>query len=202
MTGEAVRDAMLAVAGTLNLRRGGPGVRPPLPPELLGTLLANQWRVSPDPADHVRRSIYVFARRNLRYPVFDVFDRPDANASCPQRNESTTAVQSLLMLNSTFAFSLARQFAGRVLAEQPSDMDAQIRWAVKLAYAREPSPQEFEVFRRFLDGQAQLLREERRPAEQLATPLPCPAGADVYTAAAFTDLCLALFNSNEFLHVD
>ena len=118
LEGEAIRDALLAVSGTLNRQYGGPSVRPPLPPELLTTLLKGQWKTSENPADHVRRSIYVFARRNLRYPIFEVFDRPDAGASCARRDRSTTAIQSLLMLNGELVVQSAQHLRDRLLAER------------------------------------------------------------------------------------
>src|SRR5439155_20690147 len=43
LEGEAIRDAMLATAGLLSRERGGPGVMPPLPDELLVTLRKGQW---------------------------------------------------------------------------------------------------------------------------------------------------------------
>src|SRR6185295_19335270 len=101
-----IRDAMLAVSGNLSTHRGGPGVMPPLPAELVETLLKDQWKPSGNPEDAARRSIYLFARRNLRFPVFEAFDRPDANASCAKRILSTTAPQSLLMLNSEFSLAM------------------------------------------------------------------------------------------------
>lgn len=109
--GELVRDAMLQVSGQLDTQMSGESVFPPLPPELLSTLLKGQWKTSSLAADHCRRSIYTFARRNLRYPIFDVFDRPDAGASCAVRDQSTTAIQSLLMLNSEFTLHCAEQLA-------------------------------------------------------------------------------------------
>lgn len=113
LSGETLRDAMLAVAGSLNRTPGGPGVRPPLPKEIVSTVLRNHWPVSPDAADHHRRSVYLFVRRNLRYPLFDVFDRPDSNTSCARRNESTTAVQALMQLNSEFTAARAREIAAQ-----------------------------------------------------------------------------------------
>ena len=114
LEGEAIRDAMLAASGQLDFRRGGPGVMPPLPEELTKTLLPNQWKASENPADAARRSIYIFARRNLRYPLFEAFDRPDPNASCPLRGRSTTAPQSLLLFNSEFSLSCAKHLAVEV----------------------------------------------------------------------------------------
>ena len=95
---ESIRDAMLATSGSLNHEVGGPGVSPPLPIEMSKTLKSGQWKTSSREADHYRRSIYIFARRNLRYPLFATFDRPAANCSCAVRQPSTTPVQSLLLL--------------------------------------------------------------------------------------------------------
>ena len=83
LEGETIRDAMLQAAGVLNRRRGGPGVRPPLPKELVATLLHNQWDVSPNPADHDCRSVYIFARRNLRFPSLTSSTGPTAIAAAP-----------------------------------------------------------------------------------------------------------------------
>lgn len=111
LTGEQIRDAMLFVSDELSHVSGGESVMPPLPTEMLSTLLKGHWKESPNEEQHRRRSIYIFARRNLRYPTFDVFDRPAALASCAIRNESTTAVQSLTMLNSTFSQQVASRVA-------------------------------------------------------------------------------------------
>jgi len=111
LDGEEIRDAMLAAAGTLNDERFGPGIRPPLPPEVVSTLLKNQWNVTPEKSAHTRRSAYLFVRRNLRFPLFEVFDRPDANQSCPRRHESTTAPQALTLLNSEFTWTCAGALA-------------------------------------------------------------------------------------------
>ncbi len=116
LDGEAIRDAMLAASGTLHEQRGGPGVRPPLPPEVVSTLLKDQWVVDPDPEQHRRRSLYLFARRNLRYPFFEVFDRPDGNQSCPRRHVSTTAPQALTLMNDPFVAEMAAALAMRVAA--------------------------------------------------------------------------------------
>ncbi|MGH7292760.1 MAG: DUF1553 domain-containing protein, partial [Myxococcota bacterium] len=111
LTGEQLRDSMLMAAGRLNLKPLGESVRLPLPPEVSETLLKNQSKVTADASEHDRRSIYVFSRRNLRYPLFDLFDRPDARMSCGRRNESTTAPQSLMLFNSAFSLSMAQSLA-------------------------------------------------------------------------------------------
>jgi hypothetical protein len=192
---------MLAAAGLLTSERGGPGVMPPLPPELVGTLLKDQWKTSPREADHFKRSVYVFARRNLRYPIFEAFDRPDANASCPARNRSTTAPQSLTMLNSEFSLLAARHLAGRVLVEA-AEPGRQVERLYLLALSRKPTAEETEGLLRFLIAQRAQIAAENRPREQLALPPGLPEMSDAAAAATLVDAALALLNSSEFLYVD
>ena len=173
LDGEVIRDALLATSGNLSDRRGGPGVRPSLPAELVATLLKNQWVVSPDPVDHRRRSVYLFARRNLRYPIFEAFDRPDANASCARRTRSTIAPQALFLLNSELTLSAARDLAAVVAnAGEPS---ARVDAAWMRTFGRLPTSPERATAIAFLgDGAREKL----------------------------VDLCLALYNANEFVYVD
>ncbi len=203
LEGEAIRDAMLAAAGRLSSRRGGPGVRPPLPPEVASTLLnPTHWVVSPDESDHRRRSIYIFVRRNLRYPLFEAFDRPDTNASCPRRNRSTIAPQALILLNSEFSLAAARDLAGYVLVHSDRPPEKQVLLAYRRALGRPPNFSERDLAVQFLADQTAKLKESNRPAAELALPSSMPEGADPFAAAALTDFCLALFNLNEFVYVD
>ena len=180
LEGEVIRDTMLAAGGILNRKTAGPGIRPPLPEELLATLLHKQWEVTGDKSEHYRRSIYVFARRNLRYPIFEVFDRPSGNASCSQRGNSTTAPQSLHLLNSRFSLEMAERLAEFVTAESAT-LDSQIRLAFLRTLCRPASELEVRESLEFLwDGANQ--------PNHSVTPL--------------THLCLSLMNCNEFVFVD
>jgi hypothetical protein len=202
LDGESIRDAMLACSDRLSPHRGGPGIRPPLPEELTSTLLKGQWNVTPDAEDHRRRSIYIFVRRNLRYPLFDVFDRPDTNASCPQRPRSTTAPQSLTLFNSELSLAAARDLAGFVWNRVGSDSRAQIELCYRRALCRPATATELTTGEHFLRDQAARLRGQSRGAESLAAPNGVSGDHDRFAAAALTDLCLAIFNLNEFVYLD
>lgn len=202
LTGEAIRDAMLAASDSLSPRRGGPGVMPPLPEELVATLLPGQWETSPDAEDHRRRSIYLVARRNQRYPLFEAFDRPDALQSCPRRQPSTTAPQSLVLLNSEFSLDQARRLAGYLQRHAPGDLDRQITLCYRRVLSRQPTAVELAEARQLLAAEARRLQGESDSAEPPALPLPLAAGADVHQAAALVEFCLAMFNTNEFVYVD
>ena len=173
LDGEAIRDALLAASGELNRQPGGPGFRPPLPDELVRTLLKSQWPVTPEVEQHRRRSVYLFARRNLRYPIFEAFDKPDSNASCPRRNVSTIAPQALLLLNADDSVVAARHLAESIEKQTETDRHAAIELAYRHILNRQPTA------------------DDVRDAEQFLT-----------SDSALADLCLALFNVNEFVYLD
>jgi hypothetical protein len=146
LEGEAIRDALLAASGRLDRRLGGPSVFPPLPAGAEGV---KGWAVSADPRDHHRRSVYVFARRNLRFAFLEAFDLPDSNLSCPKRERSTTATQALTLLNSAEVHEAAKALAARVEREAKTP-EGRVRLAYRLALGREPTAAELVIAREFL----------------------------------------------------
>jgi len=135
MEAEYLRDAMLAVAGTLEDRGGGPGfsvfepddnyVRVYTPSKELGR---ESWR----------RMIYMTKVRMERGAVFGMFDTPDAGSVCSKRARSTTALQALNLLNSPFVLQQAKELAARLEREALDDRGLQIRRAFLLTFGREP----------------------------------------------------------------
>ncbi len=204
LSGEALRDALLQIAGRLSEKREGPGVMPPLPPEVRRSIRKDHWKVTPDENEHRRRSIYLFVRRNLRYPFFEVFDAPDRLVSCARRERTTIAPQSLALLNSELSLEAAQFTAGRVLARAGSDRSAQIDAAFELVLGRPPRESERADCRESLAQIAAHLRERIDAAETIAEPLPAGTrdGIARADAAALTSICLTLLNTNEFAYVD
>ncbi|MEO1528473.1 MAG: DUF1553 domain-containing protein, partial [Planctomycetota bacterium] len=181
-----VRDCLYAVSDSLNYEMSGPGVRPPLPNELVKTLKNGQWTVTPNVADHSRRSIYLFARRNLRYPLFATFDRPAANCSCAVRHESTTATQSLSLLNSRLTKEACEKLVSTVRSECRGREHRCERLFFRVV-GRTPTREEVSELVSFIEEQVALLEHQ---------------GDSDPEYAASVDLSLALVNSNAFLYVD
>ena len=147
LEGESVRDTLLAVSGRLNPTVGGPGVVLPGVAGPGGG--ARPVAVSADPADHVRQSVYLFARRNKRDPFLEAFDLPDSNLSCPRRERSTTAPQALALLNTAEAANAAKGLAERLSRQAKTDTD-RVDLAYRLALGRSPSAAERERALAFL----------------------------------------------------
>jgi hypothetical protein len=170
LEGEGIRDAVLALSEELSSRMLGPSAHPQLP---LG-ISTYAWKPDARPEDQHRRSVYVLAKRNMRYPVFDAFDLPDMHNSCARRTRTTTAPQALLMLNSDFIRDRARSWSEQLQASFPGDERAQLSRAYRSAWGRPAGEEEIHLGLQFLHGQE----------------------------ASLADFCHALLNTNEFLYVD
>jgi hypothetical protein len=198
LEGEAIRDACLAVGGQLNLKQGGPSVFPELPP---GLVTRGGWPVTPDEAERNRRSVYVFVRRNLRYPLFEAFDFPDTHEPCSRRSITNTASQSLMLFNSELALKPAQAMAGRLLRECATP-EARVTRAYWLAFGRAPDSEERDLSLRFLERQSEVIAKRVSRGEPVALPSGANGAAGGAEGAALVDLCHGLMNANEFIYVD
>ena len=180
LSAEELRDALLAVSGTLLERRGGPPVWPELPPEVLQANPAflddnetktKGWYASPR-AEQGVRSVYLVQKRTVRVPFMETFDLPENATSCPRRDESVVAPQALALLNGPLAVEAARALAARVERTAGRDPRAQVDQAFALALARSPEVGEQEAALGFLKGRS------------------------------LAELCRALLNLNEFIYLD
>jgi hypothetical protein len=185
LEGEAIRDSILEASGRLNLKMGGPGVFPPLP---AGVVTRGGWKKQEDPSEADRRSVYVFVRRNTRYPMFEVFDMPDTHESCPRRNATVTAPQALELLNNELVLDWARSLAARVSNDAGLTAEGQVDRAWRFVYSRPATAGERKEALEFLGRQSAML-SARMPVEEAQK-------------AALADLCHMLVNSNEFLYVN
>jgi hypothetical protein len=140
------------------------------------------WKKNEDPSEARRRSVYIFVRRNTRYPMMESFDMPDTHESCGRRNATVTPAQSLELMNSAEVLEWAKAFAERVTNDAGLSEDARIDRAWKLAFSRAPEADERQRAREFLEKQTALAAGDRQ--------------------AAFTDLCHMLLNANEFVYVN
>ena len=140
---EAMRDTILATAGTLDRTLGGPNVFPYIDPDLFEVSSKRNWPGKPDDDPSTwRRSLYVFSKRSIRYPLFEAFDQPNLVNSIDRRNRSTVAPQALLLMNNAFVLVQAEKFAERVKRDAGTDLGRQIDRAFMLAVARPPDTTE------------------------------------------------------------
>jgi hypothetical protein len=199
---ESLRDSVLAAAGTLNRKAGGPSVRVPLEPEVYDLIFTEGepdglWPVTPDEGEHVRRSIYLLVKRNVRLPLFEAFDQPDTLNSCADRPVSTFAPQALILMNGPFVQEQGRAMARSLLREAGDDPGKQLDALYLRTLGRQPTDAEAKLGREFLAGQEAVIREAAPTRSLFGVTLPL-TDAEV-RARALADLCVVMFNTTEFV---
>ena len=133
VSAEALRDSMLAVAGLLNLKAGGPGFEDTHEEHFNAGRYYHP--IYPAGPDFDRRTVYRFAPRGGRPAILDAFDAPSPSASCPQRAVTTTPLQALSLRNNPFVRRCAESFASRL---EGGTTSAKIKHAWNLALCRAP----------------------------------------------------------------
>jgi hypothetical protein len=116
---EAMRDTILADAGTLDLSLGG------RPVEILG--------------DQPRRTIYAMINRENVPGFLANFDFALPEMSSPMRNESTVPTQALFLMNSPFVIEQARKLAALPELEKAANPEARVRLLYQRLFQRPPS---------------------------------------------------------------
>ena len=190
--GEVVRDAMLAVAGRLQPEMFGPPAPVAAQPD--GSV------VTADDAQGNRRSVYLVVRRSQHLTMLDLFDTPLMEINCPQRTESIVPLQALALMNGPFAERIAKAVGDRVAATSGDNADLRCDAAFRLLFARLPTPTERAAVAKLLAACAAEAATE--VAKAPADAKPAHESAEAALQRGWTQVALALLNSNEFLHVD
>jgi len=132
---ESLRDSLLAVAGRLERKVGGPSVKDVLTPNA------------------TRRTLYAFLDR-LNVPgLFRTFDFPSPDATSPQRDLTTVTPQALFLMNNPFVIAMAANVLNRPEMVVEKEVGQRIERLYRLLYGRGPSEAEAALGREFVgDG--------------------------------------------------
>ncbi len=126
LTGEEVRDTMLAASAEINLEIGGLPIRPEinldvaLSPRMIQFSISPAYQPERSAKDRNRRSIYAYRVRGLRNPFLEVLDQPNLNESCENRDSASTTPQAFTMLNSDSVIKRSLAMASRLQNERKS----------------------------------------------------------------------------------
>jgi hypothetical protein len=196
------------------------------PRQVMGTF-ASAWTPNPLPQQRHRRSLYALKLRGLRDPAQEVFNAPAPDFSCERREASTVTPQVFSLFNSQASYARALSLAARAAKETNSDAEA-LKRCFLLVYGRAASDDELAAclnhWRKMEPVQESMHAvitkpplEVRRDAveentgEKFSFHEKLHAYADFVPdlqpgsmsphVRALADVCLALFNSDEFCYV-
>jgi len=187
---EALRDSILAVSGKLNPQLGGPGIKPRIRADLLTASQRNKWPVltSEGPAQW-RRSVYIYAKRQLLMPIMELFDAPTTTDSCAERMQSVVPTQALVLMNDEFVEDHAGFLALRAVAEAGEHLSHVIERMQSLALAKPAGPERLKQAVAFVEAR-----------EAVYAKVPSPT--NLPRQRALTDLAHVMFNSSEFIYIE
>jgi len=152
---EVLRDIGLWASGLLNPHMGGEGVKPYQPDGMWKALAhpgSNTKQYVRDQGELLyRRSLYVYWKRTSPHPMMTLFDAPDRESSCVQRQRTNTALQSLGLLNETQRIEMGRILAERLLLEADSDQ-ARVNLLFKLLASRQATAVEQQAIAELVDN--------------------------------------------------
>ena len=188
---EIIRDAILSASGDLNLEAGGPAFFPPVPKAVVsGASIKGKFPVTKDDPSTWRRSIYATVKRNLKYPMFEVFDQSNPSLSCERRDVTTVPTQALTLFNNETFLIQSQHLAERVQKEAGSDLTAQIKLMYRIAYSREATAKELQQALDFVKARVDLAGKAGVKSDD---------GAPLSPLAEFAHVVL---NSNEFVYIN
>ena len=141
LTAEMVRDHSLSVSGLISHKIGGMPIQPPLPPGVWKPFVNDAWK-TPDVgnSERYRRSVYIYFKRSILYPLFSSFDVPPRDLSSKRRLVSNTPLQALTTLNDAAFHEAAVAFSRRMQAASPAEIDNQIAIGYRLVSSRDITP--------------------------------------------------------------
>jgi hypothetical protein len=183
LSAEEIRDAMLAVSGSLDRTMGEAH---PFQPE-------NEWHYTQHNQffavyDNNLRSVYLMQQRQKKHPLMEIFDGADTNTITSPRPLSTTPLQALFLMNNPFVHQQADLFAVRVGMAYDT-LPQRINYAFLLAYGRPAKPAEIREAIAYIQQAREELQAVKTPTDQL-------------TRAALASYLRVLLGSDEFLYVD
>lgn len=201
MTAETIRDQALAVSGLLVEHIGGRPAKPYQPANIWSEVhrYPDIYYFRHQGAGLYRRSVYTFWHRSAPLPNMMIFDAPSRERCAMKRSRTNTPLQALVTLNDEQFVEAARSLAQRVIAR--GSATARLQTAFQMVTARPPTAKELQLLRDLLEQQLSHYRKSPAAAESLAQvgDNPVPEHINLVELAAWTVLCQALLNLDEFL---
>ena len=167
---EMIRDNALATSGLLVNKIGGESVKPYQPDGLCKekstfSLRLYDYKITKGDSLY-RRSLYTFIRRTSPPPSMIAFDATSREVCTVERENTSTPLQALVLLNDTQFFEASRVLAERIQRDVETTVEDQIKYGFRLATSRHPNPEEILVLKKLYDTQLQFYSKNPRAARK------------------------------------
>lgn len=200
---EVIRDQALAASGLLVRKIGGPSVYPYQPSgiwEALATRNATVY-VQQHGDSLYRRSMYTVWKRSSPPPAMTNFDAPDRYYCVVRRQNTSTPLQSLVLMNDPQFVETARICGERILKESGPEPENRIVYAFKLLIGRHPRKDEKEKMLSLYHQEVISFEQDQKRAVQWLSvgEYPSDKSLDNVEVAAYATVASTLMNFDEFV---
>jgi len=193
-----LRDQALFASGLMVEKLGGPPVKPYQPAGVWEDATFGQIKYEQDHGDALyRRSLYTFWRRIVGPTEF--FDGASRQTCTVRTSRTNTPLQAFITLNDPTYVESARWLAQRVMTTAGTSPEKRIAMAFKAVLSREPSAEESKILVAGLDRLKKQYADDPTAAKKLLAvgESKRDESLDVSAHAAYTALCLEMFNFDE-----
>jgi hypothetical protein len=197
---ELVRDNALAISGLLVPKIGGPSVKPYQPDGYWENLNFPTRTYQADTGENqYRRGLYTWWQRSFLHPSMLAFDAPSREECAADRSRSNIPQQALVLLNDPTYVEAARAFAGRILRDGGSTVNARIDWAWRQALARPPRDDERRVVAEVFAKHHEQFAKDANAADLFLKVGQSAESSDVnkIDLAAWTSVARVILNLHE-----
>jgi hypothetical protein len=197
LSAETIRDVALSASGLLDAKLGGPPVSPYQPGDLWreANTMSPGYRQSVG-GDLYRRSLYTVWKRTAPMPNMMAFDASGREVCTARRQNTSTPLQALVLLNDPQFVEAARVLGERVVKEGGTTDSQRVVYTFRTLTTRFPTPTEARLLEQLYAAQRQLFTQAPAEAAKLLTvgeKKADPALSPLEVAAAAT-LAQAILN--------
>ncbi len=171
LSAEMVRDHALSISGLLVKEIGGPSVKPYQPPGLWNETTgggggSTAKYVQDEGNKNYRRSLYTFWKRTVPPPNMMTFDTPSRDLCNVQRENTSTPLQALVLLNDPQFLEAAKALAFRAV-KQIGEKDSKevIQYMFTLSTSRRANAQELNTLKELYEGEYQNFQHDLEAAK-------------------------------------
>lgn len=202
LTAEMLRDQALAASGLLHKKIGGKWVKPYQPQGLwyeMASDIGEPIYRSGRGVDLFRRSLYTYFKRTIPPPDMLTMDAAPRAVCTVKRQQTSTPLQSLVVLNAPLYAEASRHLAQGLLSQDRLSDGELIDSAFERIVSRRPGPPEKEILLTMLADNREYFLGDVTATEALLTvgTVPVPADLEPTNLAALTMVISAIFNLDE-----
>lgn len=204
LSAEMLRDHALKISGLLVNKIGGPSVKPYQPEGLWNEVTgggggSTASYIQDEGENNYRRSLYTFWKRTVPPPNMMLFDTPTRDFCMVKRENTSTPLQALVLMNDPQFLEASRALANRAFIFGKDKKEEVIQYMFTLATSREADKIEMQTLVELFDAEKENYQDDPLRANEFLNLEEVSSMTEIEMAelAAYTFIANTIFNLDE-----